>query len=101
MAKLIILYGHPIDPGAFEDYYAHQHLPYAGEHMPHVRGADNQRIVGMPDGSAAPYYRVSVLSYDSPDELLAAISSEGGQRVLADLDNFATGGVTLLLGEDQ
>lgn len=101
MATLIILYGHPDDPAAFEDYYAHQHLPYAGEHMPYIRGADNQRILGTPDGSTAPFYRLSVLSYDSPDELQAAITSEGGRRVLADLDNFATGGVTLLLGEQQ
>lgn len=69
--------------------------------MPNVRGADNLRVVGTPDGSTEAYHRVSVLRYDSPDERSAALSSEGGQRVLADLDNFATGGVTLLLGEDQ
>ena len=39
VAKLVILYGHPADPAAFEDYYANHHIPYAGKHMPNVRGA--------------------------------------------------------------
>ena len=29
MAKLIILYGPPDDPDAFEDYYSAHHIPYA------------------------------------------------------------------------
>src|SRR5438874_1897476 len=28
MPKLIILYGQPDDPAAFEDYYTNKHLPY-------------------------------------------------------------------------
>jgi hypothetical protein len=27
MASLVILYGQPSDPGAFEDYYTHHHIP--------------------------------------------------------------------------
>ncbi len=27
MAKLVILYGHPVDTAAFEDYYANRHIP--------------------------------------------------------------------------
>jgi uncharacterized protein (TIGR02118 family) len=40
MARLVILYGHPTDPAAFEDYYASQHIPYASKHMPNVRATD-------------------------------------------------------------
>jgi hypothetical protein len=28
MAKLMILYGHPAVPAAFENYYANRHIPY-------------------------------------------------------------------------
>jgi hypothetical protein len=55
----MILYGHPADPAAFEDYYANRHIPYASRPMPHVRGAENLRVLRAADGSPAPCYRVS------------------------------------------
>jgi len=51
MAKLIILYGHPTDPPAFEDDYTNRHLPFAAEHMPNVRGAETTRVLGTPEDS--------------------------------------------------
>jgi uncharacterized protein (TIGR02118 family) len=101
MAKLMILYGRPADPVAFEDYYAHRHIPYASKHMPNVRGAENMRVISAADGGPAPYYRVSQMSYDSVDDLRAGISSGEGQSTIADLANFATGGVTLLIVEED
>lgn len=101
MAALIILYGHPTDPAAFEDYYANRHIPYAGEHMPGVRDAENLRITGAARGSEQPYYRISRLSYDNLDDLRSGIESAEGRAVLADLDNFATGGATVLLADDS
>jgi uncharacterized protein (TIGR02118 family) len=97
----VILYGHPADPAAFEDYYANHHIPYAGKHIPNVRGAGNMRVISASDGSPAPYYRVSQLSYDSVDELRAGIASEDGRSTIADLANFATGGATLLIAEED
>lgn len=101
MAKLMILYGHPRDPAAFEDYYANRHIPYAAEHMPNVRGAENMRVISTPDGSPSPYYRVSLMSYDSVDDLLAGLASGDGQSTIADIANFATGGAALLIVEDD
>lgn len=101
MAKLVILYGHPADPAAFEDYYASRHIPYASKHMPHVRGAENMRVISTSDGGPAPYYRMSQLTYDSVDDLRAGISSVDGQSTIADLANFATGGATLLIVEED
>lgn len=100
MVKLIILYGPPEDPEAFEDYYANHHLPFA-QKMPNVRGAELSRVIGTPDESEPPYYRVAQLSYDSVEDLRAAINSEEGRAVLADLPNFATGGVTMLITEED
>lgn len=101
MAKLVILYGHPADPAAFEDYYASHHLPYAGEHMPNVRGAQNMRVISTAEGGTAAYYRVSELTYDSVEDLRAGITSEGGRSTIADLANFATGGATLLIADED
>ncbi|HEY6496492.1 MAG TPA: EthD family reductase [Trebonia sp.] len=49
MATLMILYGHPDDPAAFEDYYANRHIPYASTHMPGVCGAENMKVVSGPE----------------------------------------------------
>lgn len=100
MPKLIILYGHPVDPAAFEDYYATRHIPYATERMPRVTGAENLRIVGTPDGDPPPYHRISQLAYTSMDDLRAGIASDDGRAVIADLANLATGGATLLIADD-
>lgn len=101
MVKLMILYGHPADPAAFEDYYARHHIPYAVKHMPGVRGAQNMRVISTSEGAPAPYYRVSQMSYDSADDLRAGIGSEDGQSTIADLANFATGGAVLLIVEED
>jgi len=101
MAKLVIFYGHPSDPEAFEDYYANRHIPYASKHMPNVRGAENMRVISTSDGGPAPYYRVSMMSYDSVDDLRAGIASDDGQSTIADLASFATGGASLLIVEED
>lgn len=101
VAKLMILYGHPADPAAFEDYYANQHIPYAATHMPGVRGAENMRVISAPENGPAPYYRVSQLSYGSMEDLRTGIATDDGRSTIADLDNFATGGATLLIVEED
>ncbi|GAB3830429.1 EthD family reductase [Kribbella italica] len=100
-ARLVIAYGHPDDTAAFEDYYTNTHIPYAGEHMPGVRDFQNSRVTATVDGGRPPYYRISHLTYDDLPALHEAIGSEGGRSTIADLDNFATGGVTLLIVEDD
>jgi uncharacterized protein (TIGR02118 family) len=100
MPKLIILYGHPDDPAAFEDYYLNRHIPYASQHMPGVTGAENLRIVGAPDGAAPRYYRISQLTYDTMDDLRSGLATDDGKATIADLANFATGGAALLIAED-
>jgi uncharacterized protein (TIGR02118 family) len=101
MAQLIVIYENPHDPGAFEDHYSRRHLPLAAEKMPGVRGARTFRVLGAVDGDTTPYYRVAVMDYDSVADLNAAVASDGGREVLADLSNFATGGATALLCDDD
>lgn len=101
MAQLVVIYENPQDPDAFEDHYEHLHLPLAAEKMPGVRGARTFRVLGSADGGQTPYYRVAVMGYDSVSDLKAAVASDGGREVLADLPNFAIGGAAALLCDDD
>jgi uncharacterized protein (TIGR02118 family) len=66
-----------------------------------VRDARNSRVVGTADGSRPPYYRISHLTYDDLAALRAGIESEDGRSTIDDLTNFATGGATVLVVEDD
>lgn len=101
MPTLTILYGHPEDPAAFEDYYANRHLPWASETMPGVQAAELRRVLATPGGDPPPYYRIAEMTWTDQDALQSALASEGGKAVLADTDNFATGGAVLLIGQED
>ena len=96
MVKMVVLYGHPADAAAFEDYYATTHVPLA-EKIPDVRRFESGRVMPAQDGSAPPYHRVAELWFDSVESLQAATDTPEGQATVDDLPKFATGGVTLLV----
>jgi len=96
MVKVTVLYGPPSDPGAFEDYYANSHLPLAAK-MPSVRRFEAGRVIGTPDGSEPPYYRMAELWFDSQEDLQSSMSSPEGQATVADIPKFATGGATVVI----
>jgi uncharacterized protein (TIGR02118 family) len=98
MVKVVVLYGPPSDPAAFEDYYANTHLPLAAK-MPNVRRFEASRVSGTPDGGEASYYRIAELWFDSQEELQSSTSSAEGQATVADIATFATGGATVLIAE--
>jgi len=98
MIKLVVLYGHPDDPAAFEDHYVNAHFPLA-DRMPYVRRAEMAKAMPGPDGSPPPFYRVAEVYYDSLEDLQASNDSPEGEATRADLENFATGGVTVLVAD--
>lgn len=97
MTKLTVLYGHPADPNAFEDYYTNKHLPTAAT-MKGFEKVEYTKFLGAPDGSEAGYYRMAEFWFTSPEALQATMGSAEGQATAADLANFATGGVKFLVG---
>jgi uncharacterized protein (TIGR02118 family) len=100
MIQFNVLYGHPADPDAFEQYYASTHMPLAGRVLsPHVRAIYTTRCMPDQNGARPAYYRIATLLFDSMDKLQQAFGTPEGQAVVADLDNFATGGHTVLVGE--
>lgn len=98
MLKLLVLYGRPVDPAAFDKYYHEVHIPLA-KRMKGLKKWTIGKVQGTPDGSPAPYYYVAELTMESRaafDELLA---SAEGQAAVADVPNYATGGATFLYAE--
>lgn len=97
MIKLTVLNGHPTDVTVFEDYYKNTHLPLA-EKMRGFEKIEFTKFISAPDGSAAAYYRMVEFWFTNPEALQATMDSHEGQATAADIGNFATGGVTLLVG---
>ena len=98
MVKVSVLYGHPEDASAFEDHYANRHLPLAAK-MPHVQRFEASKVVGTPDGSQAPYYRIAELWFAGEDELQASMGSDEGRATVEDIPSFATGGATVVISQ--
>ncbi|HEY5821734.1 MAG TPA: EthD family reductase [Propionibacteriaceae bacterium] len=99
-AKLVVLYGVPADPAAFDTYYAEHHLPLV-KGVPGLAGASSSvGPVGSPEGPA-PYHQVSTYTWASMDDLQGGLGSAAGDAAAADLANFASGGATLLIFEEQ
>lgn len=97
MIKLTVLYGHPTDTTVFEEYYKNTHLPRA-EKMSGFEKVEYTKFLSAADGSAAAHYRMAEFWFADADALQATMGSPEGQATAADLGNFATGGVTLLVG---
>jgi len=56
------------------------------------------KFVSAPDGGKPTYYRMAELYFAGPAEMQRSMASPEGQATAADLANFATGGVTMIIG---
>lgn len=98
MVKLVVAYGAPQDPAAFDQYYASTHRPLV-EKIPNLRRFEAGKVLGTPDGSPAPYYVIAELAFDDLPALQASLASPEGAAAAGDVPNFATGGATLMIAE--
>ncbi len=98
MIKVTVLYGQPTDSAAFEDYYANNHIPIAAKMTGHER-LELTKFLNAADGEKPAYYRMAEFWYANIETMQQAMGSPEGQATAGDLANFATGGVTLLVGE--
>ena len=98
MAKLYAIYQQPADPDAFDAYYFNTHVPLA-KTIPGLRSYEVTKgdVMGM--GGKHAVYLVATLGFDSMAAIGAAMSSAQGQATAADLANFASAGVDVLMGE--
>jgi uncharacterized protein (TIGR02118 family) len=98
MVKFVVMYGQPEDPAAFDAHYADTHGPLV-EKIPNLRRFEAGKVVGTPDGSAAPYYYLAELSFDDAAAMQTAFGTPEGRAAGADVETFATGGATVMIVE--
>ena len=97
MIKITVLYGQPVDPASFETYYFKTHMPLVAK-INGVVKAETTKFLPGPDGSNPSYYRMAEVYFENPEELQKALDSPEGKATTDDLANFASGGVTIIMG---
>jgi uncharacterized protein (TIGR02118 family) len=98
MVKLVVAYGKPEDPAAFDQHYTDTHAPLA-QKIPNLRRFEAGKVLGTPDGTPAPYYFIAELSFASVEELQASLATPEGQAAAGDVATFASGGATMMITE--
>jgi uncharacterized protein (TIGR02118 family) len=98
MIRLMVMYGHPKDPAAFDRHYREVHLPIAKKIKGFTRWTVG-KVSGTPDGKPAPYYYFADLFAESRQAMEKILASPEGQAAIKDVPNFASGGVTFLYSD--
>lgn len=100
MAKLFAIYQQPKDPAAFDNYYFTKHVPLA-KTIPGLMSYEVTRgdVMGMAGKHGV--YLVAILEFESMQAIGAAMASPQGQATAADLANFASAGVDVMMGETK
>jgi 4-carboxymuconolactone decarboxylase len=94
MHRVLVLYSAPKDPEHFKKYYLEKHLPLALQMPGLLASRYSFAIEGV--GAPSPYFCVFEGDFASEAAMGAAMQSEIGQKVSADVANYATGGATIL-----
>ena len=98
MAKLVVIYGKPVDADAFERHYFETHVPLA-KSIPGLRALEASRGPVITPAGPADAHLVATLAFDDMAALQTALASDEGRRAAADLQNFASGGAQMLMFE--
>ncbi|HET7599376.1 MAG TPA: EthD family reductase [Gemmatimonadales bacterium] len=102
-ALVTVIYNEPKDSAAFEQYYSDKHLPLVSQGQSAIgfTRADLTKFASNLDGSAPAKYRQAELCFPSMDALKKGTATPEFKKVGDDLGNFATGGLTGLIGEQK
>jgi uncharacterized protein (TIGR02118 family) len=95
MVRLLVLYGHPKDPDAFDKYYREHHIPIA-RRMKGLKKWTVGKVQPGPPGTPSPYYYIADLYAENRAAFEELLASPEGQAAVADVPNYATGGVTFI-----
>jgi len=94
MHRVLVLYPAPKDPAHFKKYYEETHLPLVSQMPGLLSSRYSFALEGV--GAASPYFCVWEGEFASAAAMGAAMQSPIGQKVTADVANYATGGATVL-----
>lgn len=90
--RLLVQYGQPTDPAAFDQHYRDVHVGLAQKIPGLLRFSyGHPKAVG---GGEAPYL-VAELDFESAEAFGASMSTPEGAATGQDVGNFATGGATM------
>lgn len=98
MPRLVALYNVPEDPGAFDAHYRDVHSSIVGRY-PNLRDVRLTTPAGVA-GRPAPFHLMAEMTFDSDEDLEAALVSDAGAESARDLRNFAGAGVTVFIAPD-
>ena len=98
MVRLLVLYGHPEDPEAFDRHYEEIHIPLA-KRMQGLKKWTIGKVLGAPDGGKSDFYYAADLYADSREDIEAILATPEGQAAVEDVPNYASGGVTFVYTE--
>ncbi len=89
MVSLTVLYPKSESSHFDHDYYINKHIPLVRERFTSMGLTDVRLVRGTttPDGSAARFELIGLLSFPSDAELSAALAAHGGE-VMGDVPNF-------------
>jgi uncharacterized protein (TIGR02118 family) len=91
MHKLIVLYPQPTDPRVFMEYYETRHIPHVAE-LPGLLSYSYGRV----DVPQAEYFLVFEAVFADQNTLQAAVDSNAGHYLTADIPNYSPAGATVL-----
>jgi len=100
MFRLTVLYGHPEDTAAFDRYYTEVHTPLV-EKLQGLKGLTVTKFTAGPRGEQPPYYRMAAMYAETREAFDTLMSTPEGKAVGRDVRNFATGGATLIYGDEE
>ena len=101
-AKLVVLYPSPRDVKAFERAYTQEHAPMVTpQTFKGIKRFVASKVVGTPDGSPPPFYRIAELHFPSMEALQAAAASPSAQKAVAHAVSISTGGKPVFLVAEE
>ncbi len=97
MIKLSVTYQTPPDPAAFDAHYLGTHMPLCDK-LPGIKRAEVTKFTPGLDGSAPEFYLRTDLVFESAEAMQAALGSETGKEVVADVANLQGTVMTMAVG---
>jgi uncharacterized protein (TIGR02118 family) len=98
--QLTALYNHPADAEAFDKHYEEVHAPLA-QKVPGLKRFTISRPAPDAEGNKPAFHLVAVLEFEDEAAFGAGMSGPEGAAAVADLENFAGAGVTMLTGSSK
>lgn len=92
--RLVVNYGQPADPAAFDAHYRDVHAPLARQ-LPGLVRFTTGHAQPMDPAQPGPYL-VAELDFDSEQAMGKAFASPEGQAAAADVGTFASGGASMI-----